>query len=155
MTETDPTPHQKPHQPRRRTYYADTSHWSRESLAWLAGILEGEGCFRITEQGTITIVLDMTDEDVVRRAHRVAGVGHLHGPLRIKGGNQKDSWRLIISYSDHTYALCAAILPFMGERRSARMTEMLKHFAGRARLFRKRLRDRPRRFIACGPAAPI
>jgi hypothetical protein len=124
-------------------------------LAWLAGLLEGEGCFIIRDNGTMRITLDMTDEDVVRRAHKVSGMGHVWGPVKVNGGKCKDSWRLNICYHEHVYALCAALYPFMGVRRKLRITEMLKHSAGRFRMLRKRLQQPPKRFIPCGPSSPL
>lgn len=46
--------------------------WQREDLAWVAGILEGEGCFINAEQrGRLypRVIVEMTDEDVVQRAN--------------------------------------------------------------------------------------
>lgn len=40
-------------------------------LYWLAGLLEGEGCFWYGTGGRILIRLAMTDEDVIQRAARL------------------------------------------------------------------------------------
>jgi hypothetical protein len=37
-------------------------------LGWLAGLLEGEGCFRISQGRYPKVQLNMTDEDIVLRA---------------------------------------------------------------------------------------
>ncbi len=50
-------------------------------LAWLAGLLEGEGCFlrpSPSKPNQPAVVLQMVDEDVVARAARLMGVGYHH-----------------------------------------------------------------------------
>ena len=48
-------------------------------LAWFAGIVEGEGTFssqgRHGSRRRPEIAVSMTDEDVIRRCHRITGVG--------------------------------------------------------------------------------
>jgi hypothetical protein len=39
---------------------------TESDLAWLAGLLEGEGCFHFTR--TAYVVISMTDEDIIERA---------------------------------------------------------------------------------------
>ncbi len=46
---------------------------SLKDLAWLGGLLEGEGCFMIPK-GSPRIALAMSDKDVVQRAARLMGL---------------------------------------------------------------------------------
>ena len=54
-------------------------------IAWLAGLLEGEGCFRINtrkrDNGTINyypqLILKMTDEDIIKRAGELMQASYL------------------------------------------------------------------------------
>jgi hypothetical protein len=97
----------------------------REELLWLAALLEGEGHFGLNG-GYPNIVLNMTDSDVVEAAHRIAGVGNISGPYKSKRKKtHKSFWRWKVSYRPHVFALCRALLPFMGERRSKRIEEIL------------------------------
>ena len=96
------------------------------SISWLAGILEGEGCFLISGRGrgsgTPVVQLQMTDGDVVERAAALMGARVLHRSGRTPA--HKDIWRANV-YSDGAIDVMRAILPFMGERRAARISEIL------------------------------
>lgn len=46
---------------------------STKDIAWLAGLLEGEGCFRFDPKAHLVIQLAMTDRDVVDRAAALLG----------------------------------------------------------------------------------
>lgn len=97
--------------------------------AWLAGLLEGEGSFRVKvprrDRGykQVVISLGMTDEDVVRR---VAKVTHATAHVcRVEcKGNRKTRWDLQIS-GRHAQEIMRAVLPHMGERRSGKIRELL------------------------------
>src|SRR5206468_1345919 len=80
------------------------------------------------------IIVNMTDGDVVERAARIAGVGYLRGPVSPKNPRHLPYWRWSVDDRASIYALGAAILPFMGDRRSARICEQMKVIAvtGRA-----------------------
>ncbi len=96
---------------------------STKDIAWLAGLLEGEGCFRIRDgRTTPLILLGMTDSDVVDRAAALLGSHDLHvyeSPVGHKtqfrlrvGGRKAAAWMM-------------TIYPLMGERRQAKIRETL------------------------------
>lgn len=114
--------------------------FSRVELAWLAGILEGEGCFYLKWRGkgaegrelypTLCIQLAMTDEDVVRRAAAVADIGKVRQgfgdrQFRKDGDPCKPNWIWWAGRRDGCEELMRALLPFMGERRATRIREIL------------------------------
>jgi hypothetical protein len=99
-------------------------------LAWLAGLLEGEGHFAKearTQRGqpyiNVYVVLRMTDLDIVDRAAAIMG--------RCSRGTQRRSnknWKTIFyaKASGHAAArLMTRLLPLMGTRRSAKIREAL------------------------------
>lgn len=95
--------------------------------AWLAGLLEGEGCFTVFRrrpsgrEGT-QITLAMTDRDVVQRAADLMGTTvNLMRPAR---GNHNAMWRTIAS-SQRAEDIMLSIRPFMGTRRVARIDDIL------------------------------
>lgn len=108
-------------------------HWTPENLAWLAGLLEGEGSFHISRKKDrpwqFHISLQMTDRDVVERARVIAGVGGAvtrgdrakHYPNK----GWKDIWHFRVQATNETRALAEAILPLMGERRSEAIADGL------------------------------
>ena len=102
------------------------ANWTPENLAWLAGLMEGEGSFYIRRpkdrKPSFAISLQMTDRDVVERARWVAGVGGAvtkgdrakHYPDK----EWKDIWHFRVQAANEVRALALALLPLMGERRS-------------------------------------
>lgn len=98
-----------------------------DSMEWLAGIVEGEGCFTMTTAyGRIQprFCLVMTDEDIVRRAYEVVGVGNVTFGER-QGDNRKDVWRWIVC-GYKAIALGLSLYPYLGQRRRARIAEITK-----------------------------
>lgn len=89
-------------------------------VAWLAGLYEGEGC--LTRQGAHwTLTIAMVDEDVIRRAHSITGVGRLHAPT----ASAPKLWRWCVSRRADLVPLVLLLLPHLGERRAGRAREFL------------------------------
>lgn len=96
-------------------------------IAWAAGLFEGEGSiypYRDSKSGTHYPRLDLasTDEDVVRRFARIVDGGSVYGP--IQRPNRKPFWRWQATGTRARLAL-DLFAPHLGERRSARRTEVL------------------------------
>lgn len=70
----------------------------------------------------------------MRRAHAVLDLGRVYPTPPGKAGD-KPQWRLVLNERE-TYAVLAAIWPWLMSRRQARATEALLRF-----------RDRPRRYL--------
>lgn len=104
-------------------------------LIWLAGIMEGEGCFTTSTYVSPTgkkhlyprVTLCMTDEDVVRRAHGVAGLGMFYGPETPKSREgHKPTWTWKVQKKAEAIEVMGWLLPLMGARRQARIVEILE-----------------------------
>jgi hypothetical protein len=101
-----------------------------EELAWLSGLFEGEGCIGLSHEGRPTLQLSMVDEDVVRHAHALAGVGKVKSKQPGKGSlGRKLLWTWSVGRCDEAAALLERMLPFFGGRRSARAREVLASYA--------------------------
>jgi hypothetical protein len=105
-------------------------------LAWVAGLLEGEGCFTRKSGASslrgVTVQCHMTDLDVLQRLHRTIGVGHLRGPYKASGptGSRKKykpRWMVQVS-GPAAYQLMQQLLPLMCSRRAARIRVLLKEY---------------------------
>lgn len=107
-------------------------------LAWLAGLLEGEGCFKIfqdtrpkldgTRSWRYAVYIKMTDLDVLERARDIGGVGTIctaNSPS--KPEHYKPSWQWQVQRNTDALWLMRTILPYMGTRRSAKIHEILEH----------------------------
>ena len=92
-------------------------------MAWLAGILEGEGCFDGNRNGDPRVRLEMTDKDVVERAHSLMGG---RGKVRTVSRTLPHNTTYQISVSGGAAAdLLEQIRPFMGSRRGTKIDALL------------------------------
>jgi hypothetical protein len=114
---------------------------SREELAWVAGLLEGEGSFTLQKtkyKGKVRYIqpriqVYMTDEDIIHRLRSITGVGYIYGPVYRSGddgrGSRMEDWspqyQWIVQRKAHAYWLLYKLLPHMGIRRSAQIRLLL------------------------------
>lgn len=110
----------------------------REDAAWLAGLLDGEGCFD-NPRGAPRVRVKMADLDVVLRAADVMGATtYMENDLRPYV--ERKPLMVAQTTGDNAIAVMRAVLPWLGSRRSAKVTEIiLAHEAkkrGRIRLKR-------------------
>ena len=101
----------------------------REEIIWLSALLEGEGTFVLMQCGqdrkyfTVKIGVQMCDRDVIEHAARlIGGIVHTCNP---KGGYRPIHSTSI--YGEKARWVMRQILPYMGERRSAKIRELLAH----------------------------
>ena len=95
---------------------------SMSDIAWVAGLIEGEGSF--TWRSSPTISIQMSDLDIVLRAARLLG-GNVRGPYQPKGkASYKRTWAFAVSGSNAA-SWMMTIYSFMGERRRAKIEEVL------------------------------
>jgi intein/homing endonuclease len=109
----------------------ETKNWTRENLAWAAGLFEGEGCFYARSDGkysggNLALYINMTDRDVLQRFLEVIGGGSL-APARLEKGrkNSKPVYRYSLYGDKYCLAVAYALFPFMGERRRAKIGQMV------------------------------
>jgi hypothetical protein len=99
---------------------------NRESLAWAAGLFEGEGCLttylRSSRPGgrkyrAAELSIYSTDPDVLRTFHRIVGVGQINRHRRSETVGKP---------AEHVQAVVAALWPWLHSRRRARIVEVLQ-----------------------------
>lgn len=91
-------------------------------LAWLAGLLEGEGCFLVRNgRGGPLVQLNMVDGDIVARAAEIMG-GRSRPWHAERWGVKKTqtAWRVRIEGSK-ALGLMDELYPLLGIRRRARI----------------------------------
>lgn len=127
-------------------------------IIWLAGLLEGEGCFNVRPEknGQARVSIEMTDKDIVERVSRLFDSNISTRAPRVLGkcnvckpGEQCDipadyrrghvgreyleefgytfsqeSYQTAI-YGERAKNLMRLVFPFMGNRRSAKVVEIL------------------------------
>jgi len=92
-------------------------------IAWLAGLIEGEGSF-IWGKTTPTISVQMSDKDVLERAAKLMGV-EVRGPRFPKGKpTYKPIWAIYLA-GPQAVGWMLTLYSFMGERRRAKIEDNL------------------------------
>jgi hypothetical protein len=107
------------------------SEWAELTTAniyWLAGIWEGEGTFGWMKNGQSMVgacartSVNMCDRDVVERLATLLRCKRIHH--RPKRGAHKDQW-VVVLLGRRAVGLMMMLYPLMGERRRARIREIL------------------------------
>lgn len=91
-------------------------------IAWLAGLIEGEGSFIYKESDSPLISIQMTDEDVIRRVSVLFGT-NVRGPYVRTDGHQT-TWTCVV-YGAKAVGWMLTLFTFMGERRKAKIRDVL------------------------------
>lgn len=98
-------------------------------IAWVAGIIEGEGTILVPGGGQYPSVrVAMTDEDVVRRLHSITGLGRVV-PRKKGQPHFKPQWQWHVCSRREVARLLCAVAPLMGSRRTARIAEAADRLA--------------------------
>lgn len=97
-----------------------------KDIMWLAGLLEGEGCFYIQNKSDRpyqqhSLRLSMSDKDIVERAAEIMGC-NVHGHTKLKSG--KTMYRAIV-YGPQAAGWMMTLYPLMGQRRQKKIREVL------------------------------
>lgn len=91
-----------------------------DSLAWAAGVFEGEGCIGVRKHAQYKdsvysrMTISMTDADVIQRFRDAVGVGTVQGPHNY--GN-KPVYRWYVGTVKEVEALILRLAPWLSSRR--------------------------------------
>lgn len=99
-----------------------------EQAAYIAGLVEGEGCIDTNFAGHGQIRVRMSDEDTVLRAHRLVNAGVVYGPLFFNAKPfAKPTWELRVTNTKRRTEcteLVRALYPYLLSRRQAKAREV-------------------------------
>lgn len=105
-------------------------HVTDMNAAWVAGLLEGEGCFvlskRTDKPNTFirAIHCEMTDEDVIRKLAALTGVGPVTLRLNTSGRRdtrkRKPTWIWSVQNKVDIKSVLTYVIPHLGARRKAK-----------------------------------
>ena len=105
-------------------------------VAWIAGILEGEGYFGIDNRSKDRyevskippapfIKVSMVDEDIIQRLSKLLDKSYFSPSRKTITGKQV--YTLHVGEKEKVLFILQKILPYMGVRRSERITECISH----------------------------
>lgn len=120
-------------------------------IAWLAGLLEGEASFML-KKGNSIIQIQMTDRDVMERIAALLGtkVGDYARKPKGKASYLPVYW--IAVHGTRAISWMMTLYSFMGERRRAKILEIINHWKASKRAPRA---SRGTRLMAvCHPDKP-
>lgn len=107
----------------------NTEKWTSENIAWLAGLIEGEGCFSIrkykNKQYVSTRVI-MTDFDIIEKIYKIVNHGVVSGPYCRNVPNRKPWKNWVLNDAAPQLELLKRLLPWLGNRRKKKVLECIK-----------------------------
>jgi hypothetical protein len=95
-------------------------------IAWLSGIIEGEGSF--CSKTSLAIQVVMTDKDVIERMQMITGLGRIY-VVRPRAEHHKPAWMWSVQRRAHIRLIINAILPWLGSRRTIAANKLLNRVA--------------------------
>jgi ssDNA-binding Zn-finger/Zn-ribbon topoisomerase 1 len=107
---------------------AELKDMTGEQVAWLAGILEGEGSFLVRGHRAVAVQVVMTDRDIIDRLVLVTGVGRINGYKPAKP-HYKQAWVWHVRRRAHVIPVVNAVMPWLGERRTVAAQRVLDELA--------------------------
>jgi hypothetical protein len=118
--------------------------FTRESLAWAAGLFEGEGCFSfVSSTRRYYLQLSTTDLDVLESFKNVVGQGKIYGPFTGKKST-KPYWMWNTTTFEAAQAVTAMLWPWLHLRRRSKAKRLLLSYLSEVREARKPFRLSPR-----------
>lgn len=103
---------------------------SAEEIAWVAGIIEGEGSFVAGAHPCIKV--QMTDSDIIDRLGEVTGIGRIYHDMKVARMHHKASSGWYVNRRDHVEYIVRLVYPWLGVRRKAAAERLVERFAERA-----------------------
>lgn len=102
-------------------------------IAWIAGIVEGEGCIVVQPSSkTLRLSIEMTDLDVLQKAQRIFGPDARLSKRTVKLSNPKWRDRYILHLcGSRLMQWLMTIYPLMGNRRKAKIEQAIEMFKNR------------------------
>ena len=98
-------------------------------LLWLVGLFEGEGSIfyyqNTPNSMSWRLKMKMTDEDVMRRFHKLIGVGKFYYE---PNKNHKPAWNWVCYRKDEVRKVLEAFLPHLGHRRAFKAQNALDYY---------------------------
>jgi len=95
------------------------------NLSWMAGLLEGEGCFMSKDNKYPIVTIALTDLDVLEKAKSIFG-GKIY-ELKKRKVHWKDAWTWTLR-GENAYLLMMQIRNYMGDRRKNKIDECMANY---------------------------
>jgi hypothetical protein len=105
---------------------------SQREMAWLAGLIEGEGCFGWNKSNFGSITIGMSDRDVIERAAVILGkTEKIHERTLRSGAIGKKPLFYVRVTGTRAIGWMMTLYSFMGQRRQEKIRAVLATWAAR------------------------
>ena len=95
--------------------------------AWVAGLIEGEGCFSTTKKHpNPCFQIQMKDEDVIAKLAEMLGTKYTKRPPRNE--RCQPMYQIMVRRQNFCEWLITGIYRWMGERRQAKLNECIAYY---------------------------
>ena len=95
--------------------------------AWFGGWFEGEGSISLTGVHSVRLMASCTDLDVLKRVQRTVG-GSISIAKKYEA-THRPKWVWYVAHQDKVLPILAALRPYLGARRLARLEEAEKRLS--------------------------
>lgn len=92
-------------------------------VAWLAGIIEGEGSLTKNKYNSWQLQITMTDKDVIEKISQL--VDQKMWKKKKYKETEKQAYKVTLCHKDKLRQLLPRLMPYMGQRRYNRMEECM------------------------------
>lgn len=99
---------------------------SEAEIAWMAGLFDGEGSIVFRGVNTVSLMLQMTDKDIVETWQERAGCGQVKIYYDKRATDRKTLYYWQASHKDDVSRLLLMMIPWLGERRKAKSMEAIE-----------------------------
>jgi hypothetical protein len=95
-----------------------------EEIAWVAGLFEGEGCFRATGPANryAYAIIVIREKEVLERVQKIVGCGRIHRRTDSRP-NHSITWAWQIAKREESVRFMNAIWPWLSNRRKDQAKE--------------------------------
>jgi hypothetical protein len=98
---------------------------TQSQTAWMAGLFDGEGCITYQNKTSVILQIAMNDLDILERFQSIVGCGSIYKGTTHRSPNHNYTYTWRVSDRDNVRRLLLLMLPWFGERRSAKTMEAL------------------------------
>lgn len=91
-----------------------------QQTAWAIGLFEGEGSIVFGRERCVSLVIQMTDKDIIERFYKIIKKGSVTGPYKVKDINKhgyKNTWRWGLFDGKEVRSVLLQWIPVLGNRR--------------------------------------
>lgn len=94
--------------------------------AWLAGILEGEGCFDFNQNSNRfpRIRIEMIDRDIIERVQKLCGGGGTIRETNRSNRNHSTTYKFQVASREKVKFVLEQISPWMSQRRLSKIKQL-------------------------------